>query len=248
MQSLREKNVSLTYPHPRFCCFGKSSHLFSTGHFMPTDALLSSAPSLKQRGCNATWLCPPLTLRDFSLLLLATSAQFLLEMYTYSSVQLPPQAEKKTLWAAGPCSNLSSSSSWLPHPTCCHPLLDTLSLSWVPQQTPSPNHGPTQGTPSLTQSLSASALPAACVTECQCLLSCTLQVYFYSLGKPNAVNTKIHIIHDGLKYTLYMMACIWRCLLSVKIPNWLSPGTCTVLPINSIVSQMSSWMLSDKRT
>lgn len=159
-------------------------------------------------------------------------AQFLLEMYTYSYVQLSPQGEKKTLWAAAPCSNLSSSSSWLPHPTCCHPLLDTLSISWVPQQTPSPNHGPTQGTPSLTQSLSASALPAACVTECQCLLSCTSQVYFHSLGKPNAVNTKIHIIHDGLKYTLYMMACIRCCLLSVKIPNWLSPGTCTVLPIN----------------
>lgn len=46
---------------------------------MPTDALLSSALPLEQRGCNEF---VPLWPWDFSLLLLATSAQFLLELCT----------------------------------------------------------------------------------------------------------------------------------------------------------------------
>lgn len=83
---------------------------------------------------------------------------------------------------------------------------------------------PTQETPSLTQSLSASALPAACVTEeCQRLLSCSLQVYFYSLGKPNPGNTKIHIIHDGLHMTLSPFSQNTKLTISWHF---------TVLPIN----------------
>lgn len=41
-------------------------------HMLHSRLLLS----LKQRGCNAIWVCPPSPLADFSLLLAATSAQF----------------------------------------------------------------------------------------------------------------------------------------------------------------------------
>lgn len=130
---------------------------------------------------------------------------------------------KRKLWAAVPCSKLSSSSSWLPHPTSCHPLcpwLDTLSLSWVPQPPPSPNHGqqgetePTQETPVSHRArvpCTTRALPAACATEEASASWAALCMFIFT----TLANQK-----QGIqKYTLYMMACIWHCLLSVKIPN-----------------------------
>lgn len=55
-------------------------------------------------------------------------------------------------------------------------------------------------------------------------MCCILQIYFYNLGKLNAGNTNIPIIYDGLHMT--------DCLLSVKILNRLSSGTCTIFHIN----------------
>lgn len=147
--------------------------------------------------------------------------------FSWNYLQLSLQGEKKTFWAAALCSNLNSSSSWIPHPTSHHPL----SMAGHPE--------PFLGAPATSQpkpwvkqehqvshraQVSERPLPAACVTQDTSASWAALCKFIFT----NLANQR-----QGIqKYTLYMMACIWHCLLSVKIPNWASPGTCTVFLIN----------------
>lgn len=140
--------------------------------------------------------------------------------FSWNYVQLSLQGEKKTFWAASPCSHLSSSSADCPSPsptTLC-PWLDTLSLSWVPQPPPTPIHGApgwNRSHSGNTKSHTGWGASASCTAVCKFIFT-----------------TLANQMQGVQKRTIYMMACIRCCLLAVKIANWLSPGTCTVFLIN----------------
>lgn len=81
--------------------------------------------------------------------------------------------------------------------------------------------------PSLTESLSANAPSRLClqpVREAASVSWAGLRKFIFT--------TLANQMQGIQKYTFYMMACISHCLLSVKIPNWWCPGTCTLFLIN----------------
>lgn len=149
--------------------------------------------------------------------------------FSWNYVKLSLQGEKKTFCAQ--TSAAPPAEHPIPPPTTLCPRLDTLSLSWVPQPPPSPNHGQQDETGHTQEhqvshraQVSEHPLPTACVTEETSASWAALCKFIFT----NLANQR-----QGIqKYTLYMMVCIWHCLLSVKIPNWVSPGTCTVFLIN----------------
>lgn len=75
-------------------------------HMLRSRLLLS----LKQRGCNAIWVCPPLPLTDFPLLHVVTSAQFPLEVCAAVTLR----GKENFQGSSTPCSYFSSSLQPLP--------------------------------------------------------------------------------------------------------------------------------------
>lgn len=140
MQSLCKKNVCLTPSSPQFLAI-LENHPSSSAwgilcqHMLCSHLLLS----LKQRGCNTIWVCPPSTLVDFSLLLVVTSAQFPLEVCT----AVTPRGKENRQGSNTPYFYLSSSLQLTAPshlPLKLHPLLETQRLSRVPQPASIPNH------------------------------------------------------------------------------------------------------------